>query len=161
MDLRSPEWIQCKAVKMLTSTKGSSRGKGITRKQTEVLSGMIVWNVLLLVLMLTVCVQGEGGAASSNLSSHRELRRSAKSDTFKKEGAGNLEATKPVEKTTLPPQSLESNMSSLRKDSHVMPNSSEEESKEKNGEKGDEETHPIPENNSGNANATTKNDAGV
>lgn len=162
MDLRSPEWIQSKAVKMLPATKGSGSGRGVTRKQTEVLSGMIVWNVLLLVLLvLTVCVQGEGGAAPPNLSPHQELRRSAKSETVKKEEAGSPEAAKPVEKPTLPPQSAESNVSLQPKDFQATPRSNEEESEEKSGEKGDGETQPIPENKGGNANATTKNDAGL
>lgn len=146
---------------MLLATKDSRSGRGVGRKQTEVLSGMIVWNVLLLVLLLlAVCVQGERGSASSNLSPHRELRRSAENETDKK-GVEGPEAAKPGEKQTLPTQPTESNVSLQPKDSQVTPSSSEEKSVESSEEKESGETQSIPESKGSNANGTTKNDAGL
>lgn len=160
MDLRPSERIQ-KVSKMLPATKGSGRSCGVSRKQTEVLSGMIVWNVLLLALLvLAVCVQGEGGAAPSNVSPHLEHRRAA----VKKDGAVSSDIANSAEKPTLPSQTTKSNVSLQPKDTLGTENSSEEDSEEKNEDGtrgGGGETQPTPENKGSNANTTTKDGAGM
>lgn len=134
------------------------------RKRTEVLSGMIVWNVLVLVLLvLAVCVQGRGGATPSDTSSHLVLRRSPQGESVKKDGVGSPELEKSAAQPTITPQSAQDGDSGEPQVSKATPKSTEkpEEKKEETqeGKGGSGDTPPVPENKDGNN--TTKEDHGL
>ncbi|XP_045122108.1 membrane protein FAM174A-like isoform X2 [Portunus trituberculatus] len=105
MDHRAIECRHKKSIEMFPATQvlGSGRGGG-GRKRTEVLSGMIVWNVLVLVLLvLAVCVQGV--VSPSDTSSHLVLRRSPQAESVKEDGVAIPQLEKSADQPTLVPQS--------------------------------------------------------
>lgn len=157
MDHRAIECRHKKVTKMFPATQVLGGG----RKRTEVLSGMIVWNVLVLVLLvLAVCVQGRGSATPSDTSSHLVLRRSPQGESVKKDGVGSPELEKSAAQPTITPQSAQDGNSGEPQVSKATPKSTEkpEEKKEETqeGKGGSGDTPPVPENKDGNN--TTKED---
>ena len=155
-----------KLVKMLPATQVLGVGGG-RRKRTDVLSGMIVWNLLVLVLLvMAVCVQGRGGAIPSNTSAHLALRRSTQDKNVKEAGVGSLQAAKSAGNPTLSPQSSQNSDSVPLQDSKTTPKNAGR-PEEKGGGEGEASqggggvTQPISENKAGNANSTSNENSGL
>uniref|UniRef100_A0A0P4VYS9 Uncharacterized protein n=2 Tax=Scylla olivacea TaxID=85551 RepID=A0A0P4VYS9_SCYOL len=163
MDHRSIECRHKKMIKMFPATQVLGGGSSGGRKRTEVLSGMIVWNVLVLVLLvLAVCVQGRGGGSPSDTPSHLAVRRSPQGESVKKEGVGTPELEKSADQPKLMPQSAQGSDSGEPQISKTTPKSIEkpEEKKEETqeGKGGSGDIPPVSENKDGNN--TIKEDGG-
>ena len=161
MDHRSIDCKHKKIIKMFPATKVLGGGG---RKRTEVLSGMIVWNVLVLVLLvLAVCVQGRGGVNPSDTSSHLVVRRSPEGESVKKEGVGTPLLEKSADQPTPLPQSAQggdsgaSQVSKATTKTIERPEGGTEETQE--GKEGSGDKPPVLENKD--VNNTTKEDGGL
>lgn len=163
--------LECSHEKIIKMFPGRVSGGGGGRKRAGVLSGMIIWNVLVLILLvLAVCVQGRGGAVPSDTSSNLALRRLTREITKKDKPDADTPVTNPTEDPRKPagdpapgPQAPQAIDPKVPKDSQPAPKSSGDSEKKEGGEGGKEgggDAQVNPENKSGNTNTTTKVDAG-